>query len=618
MGLFYGISARWMRNSTEVLNSFVDIQYDTRIHFPESDKAAAGEQKKGETTDPVIKWVYEAAGTWSGINGSASYANGSEVHWMQYAALGLDFYYFSHETAHNQDGKYFYAGAGRRKGTGGEAHADGNITQEMKDGCMVFNISKICDIGTEMTNNFSYERIDTAEKVKSYYEAMFETGYVLDYLAAQAFLELEPEQQAAVAVQAVHTPGGTDSFSTEYKRLAKEDFERMNLENMDDLWENRIGIRNPETVPTATSGSYGFESFYWMNWYQSHNDSGSPDTHAFKRLGQEMLGIGGYEDGYMVYMSALSENDLDALRKITGIDTITWKEYKMKRYEAVAQKLDQIPYFDSHEVIRMFQEAFVADSQSGKLSQSIDLKRTLYGIVKRATGDFSDGGIYQSPAVIKVSSAEQLIELAARNPYGYYRLEADLDFSGIPAEGGSYIPGRFIGVVDGGGYRVTGLAQPLFGDLQYALIRNLSFSEAAAGTDLQDLLAVKTKKTVTEFVAVEHAMLLEELTEEPAEDVELTEETNEAGQEEEGTKEENQTEKEQTEAGQTGEEQGENDMTESGQTGGSQIEGGLPEERPEGVPGAADEEKDEDAERPEEESPDEPDNSTDSTEEKQI
>ena len=84
-------------------------------------------------------------------------------------------------------------------------------------------------------------------------------------------------------------------------------------------------------------------------------------------------------------MSLLSENDLDALRKITGIDTITWKDYKMKRYENAAQKLDEIPYFDSSEVIRMFKEAFEADSRNGRLSQSIDLKRTLFGIVKRAT-----------------------------------------------------------------------------------------------------------------------------------------------------------------------------------------------------------------------------------------
>ena len=261
--------------------------------------------------------------------GGAAVADGSIVIWMHTPALGTSdyiFFTFSHETAHNQDGRYFYGGAGRRKGTGGEAHADGNIAQEMRDGCMVFNISKINDIGTEMTNNFSYERIDSAEKVHSFYREMFDAGYALDYLAAQAFFDLTPEVQAAVAVQAEHTAGGTSSMSTTYRKLTAQEIGAMNLDSMEKLWDNRISIRNagsyPEKVGTATDGSYGFESFYTMNWYQSHNDSGSPDTHSFKRLGQEMLGIAGYERGYMTYMSAISENDLDVLRKATGDEKI--------------------------------------------------------------------------------------------------------------------------------------------------------------------------------------------------------------------------------------------------------------------------------------------------------
>lgn len=132
---------------------------------------------------------------------------------------------------------------------------------------MVFNISKINDLGVEMTNNFSYERIDSPEKIQSYYHEMFETGYVLDYLAAQAFLQLTPQQQAAVAVQAVHTPGGTNSFTTQYQDLTEEEIIQMDLKDVDDLWENRISIRNlkkgsTERISTATDGSYGFESFY--------------------------------------------------------------------------------------------------------------------------------------------------------------------------------------------------------------------------------------------------------------------------------------------------------------------------------------------------------------------
>lgn len=512
MGIFYGVSSKWMSNSTEILNSFVNIQYDTRMNFPQSDKADAGEQKKGETKDPVLKWVYEAIGSFSGINGSAAYADGTNVFWMWDAGLGTSdyiFFTFSHETAHNQDGRYFYGGAGRREGTGGEAHADGNIAQEMRDGCMVFNISKINDIGTEMTNNFSYERIDSPEKIHSYYAQMFETGYVLDYLAAQAFLALTPEQQAKVAVQAEHTPAGNASMRTVYSRLTADEIKKMNLKDMDDLWDYKISIRNPNALPevvgTATDGSYGFESFYYMNWYQSHNDNGSPDTHSFKRLGQEMLGLAGYEEGYITYISARSENDLDALRKITGNDNITWREYKLGRYSQVEQKLDQIPYFDKETVIEQFKKAFEADAQNGNADQSIETKRMLYGMIKRVTGDFSDGGIYESPKVISITSAEQLIELAGQNPYGYYRLSQDIDFSSIHTTGGSYIQSRFIGVLDGNGYKLTGMQYPLFADLQYAQVKNLTISAPSYQGDAQAMLVVKSKKVTIGNVKVEDA-----------------------------------------------------------------------------------------------------------------
>lgn len=170
MGIFYGVSAVWMENAPELLNSFVNLQYDTRLNFPESPAAAAGDQNRNQTRDPVMKWVYEANNTISAKNDSAASADGTNVYWMQDAALGTSdylFFTFSHETAHNQDGRYFYGGAGRREGTGGEAHADGNIAQEMRDGCLVFNISKINDWGIEMTNNFSYERINSPEKLWS-------------------------------------------------------------------------------------------------------------------------------------------------------------------------------------------------------------------------------------------------------------------------------------------------------------------------------------------------------------------------------------------------------------------------------------------------------------------
>lgn len=94
----------------------------------------------------------------------------------------------------------------------------------------------------------------------------------------------------------VYEYAGSDS-STNITRENGEHVKETDSVYDRNLWENRISIRNagfyPEKIGTATEGSYGFESFYTMNWYQSHNDNGSPDTHSFKRLGQEMLGLAG-------------------------------------------------------------------------------------------------------------------------------------------------------------------------------------------------------------------------------------------------------------------------------------------------------------------------------------
>lgn len=190
---FYKVLSNWISNSETLLNSFVNIQYDSRFYFPSSEHA----------------------------------------YWIVEGALGGEYAFsiFSHETAHNQDGRYFYATNWRRTGTGAESHADGNIAQQIGDGSMVFNISTVKDITSDITNNFSYERIDTAEKVHSYYKEMFETGYVLDYLEGQVFLQLTPEQQSKIAIQVSEQKDGT-SLKVTYKKLSADEFKAMNLQTM--------------------------------------------------------------------------------------------------------------------------------------------------------------------------------------------------------------------------------------------------------------------------------------------------------------------------------------------------------------------------------------------------
>ena len=51
-------------------------------------------------------------------------------------------------------------------------------------------------------------------------------------------------EQAAVAVQAVHTPGGTNSCSTTYRALTAEELRQMDLKDLDDA---NIGLKGSPT-----------------------------------------------------------------------------------------------------------------------------------------------------------------------------------------------------------------------------------------------------------------------------------------------------------------------------------------------------------------------------------
>ena len=40
----------------------------------------------------------------------------------------------------------------------------------------------------------------------------------------------------------------------------------MHLEDMEDLWDNQIVIKDGSSQASAGNGAYGYESFYDSNW----------------------------------------------------------------------------------------------------------------------------------------------------------------------------------------------------------------------------------------------------------------------------------------------------------------------------------------------------------------
>ena len=485
----YGTTVALVPDGEKILNSFADLALDSKrvfdVEIPEKG-INKGNQVIGETNDPVIKWVYEASGIYHEGYGVAAVAGGGIVYWLSGRQMDPGYYgVLTHETAHNQDGKYFLGGFGRRDYTGAESHADGMWTQGTGANDPVFNVSYVVDPTTELAKNFSYERINTLEKFESYFKGMFETSYVLDYLAAQAFLSLTPEQQAAVGAQV--TENGTTSTTSTYSRLTADQFRKMNLKTVEDLWDNKIvmiggDLTSPSTHASAQSGQYAGPNFYEMFWYSPHNDNGTPDNVSFKRMSQEMAGYAGYVNGYIKYASNYTKvkegtqtpTDLTVLRSITGDSSMTWKKYKMNRFNTVKNNLANFTYFDTDKVIEEFKAAFIKDANTGNStgSNSKSVKSYYYGIVKRATNEFETGNIYDKKNVTMITTAQQFIDVINSNVTGYYQLANDIDFSGVNVSG-SYITNTFMGVLDGNGYKLLNVNATLFNNIIYGSIRNL-------------------------------------------------------------------------------------------------------------------------------------------------
>lgn len=501
---FYSTSSSFIDNSPNILNGKTHIQYDTRFSFPNK-----GDQNPGRSDDSVIKWVYEAIGSFGAANGSGAYANGTDVYWIAYAALGGDFSFkvFTHETAHNQDGYYFYEGKSRRYGTWAEDHADANIAQDLDDGSLVFNLRGDFNITDDVSNNRTLERINSKDKIHSYYKEMFETYYVLDYLTAQAFLNLSPDQQSKLATQVSYPKadnqdqgGGT----TKYSKLSADEFRNMNLKNMEDLWDNKIVFRDQGTI--GDGGSYGGDNHYNIYWYQPHNDNGRPDSYSFKRLGFEMLGVGGYTNGYVAYRSTMSNNDLEALRIATNDPNITWKEYKLNRFKTISKNLEKIPYFDINKAIKLYEKSLIQDALAGNRNQTNNVRRVLYGIVKRATNDFEGSTIYEINNVTEISTAQQLIQAVSTNLAGNYRLVSDLDFSSIDVSAqDSYIINSFIGTLDGNGFTIRGLRKPLIKKMVYANIKNINVESPIYPLEAKAALIEEAKNSMIDNIKINNS-----------------------------------------------------------------------------------------------------------------
>ncbi len=466
----YYTTAYRILQDEKIFNDIHTVQIDKRYVY---ENGIMTFQSPYSTQDAFHKYFIEAIGQWAYNDYNAATANGAYVIWRVEGVMDGDFdagyeytfHTWSHESAHNIDARLFLRNYERRFDAGGEDYADGNLTQSFGDGDIVMNLSRHFTSDAKISANLDPSRIDSPKEIKDFYSKLFDTLYIMDYLEGQAFLKLSAEEQAALAVQANYPRESESLFDgqeylkrqhTVYKEVTVEEIQQMNLDDMESLYDGRLVMWPGVIYSTYTTNRYGGENIYKTRWYQPHNDLGRPDSYSLKWLAYEMMGYAGYDKGYVAYYSNINsvsksfpsikdgklvynnegvqqfysanyKTDLMALKEITGNENITFKDYKLGRFDYVAQHLSDIQqinvneYFnkfynalktDATAVIKARKEAiekypegtdnyvnnrnqYVINTKAKNFDNSVGVRRELYYAMKNGTNDFT-GLVYDS------------------------------------------------------------------------------------------------------------------------------------------------------------------------------------------------------------------------------
>ncbi len=447
---------RYKQYYTTTYNILADKKYLNDIHTIQIDKRFAYDengvsifQQPNTTKDPFHKNFNEIIGQWAFADSNAATANGAYIIWRAEGVMDgnldpttppvLEYTYhtWTHETAHNMDSRLFLKNLGRRFDAGGEDYADGNLTQSFGPGDIVMNLSVPYPKGSRIGANLSPEEINTTTKIHNYYKKLFQVLYIMDYIEGQAFLRLSNEEKAKVAVQLSYPNENEEKYNDEklrylkrknskYTIIPKEDYDSMELNDIEDLYENHLVIFPNRPYESYSSNLYGGENIYKVRWYQAHNDEGRPDSYSLKWFAYEMLGYAGYDDGYIAYYSNIDstpkefykdeskpengvkslqyKTDLMALENITGEKS--FKDYKMKRFKEVENNLDKInSAINVNQVYEEFYNALKEDAKLGNTNIAVgrgkvkvngsDAREKVFYMLKEATDDFA-GDIYSN------------------------------------------------------------------------------------------------------------------------------------------------------------------------------------------------------------------------------
>ncbi len=405
MSNYFDTAYRILGDAT-LFNNIHTMHHDKRYAYDEN--GAKVYQQIG-TEEPFHKNFNEVTGRWQTSDGNNAVAWGDRIDWSVAGLLDSDikndgqldnghvtFKTWSHESAHNIDARLFLRNHGRRFDAGGEDYSDAVFMQSFGANDIVMNLSLDFDKDLQIGSSLSKDRINSPAKIQDFYNKVFETIYVMDYIEAQAFLQLTPEQQEIVGIQVSYpnlnkyTDVGNRyraRLTSGFNQRTADEWADMHLTSINDLIDEQIMlVPGVYKYSSRGSNSYGGEGLNTVHWYQPNNPYGRPDSYALKWLAYEMLGYKGYNDGFVEYNSNIHAtttkiyNDIDnpskgmktisnyktdnmAIKRISGGKYNNIDQYKKARFAEIGDKLKYLnKTIDVNYYTQKFYAALVKDA----------------------------------------------------------------------------------------------------------------------------------------------------------------------------------------------------------------------------------------------------------------
>lgn len=473
----------------------------------------------------VFKEFYKPLQTlWGHKSGAVAVIHGNPNYdYIYYNSSNFigDLTVLNHEMAHVTDNWIWMENKGKRPGRNGEDYSNGFVNQAGLDYNMNFMKNYARD--GQVLSNLTPERINSQEKFKSYYKEVFDVIYTLDYLQGLAYLQLTPEQQARVTAQ--HRYGfrnnhqSWNSANSTWTTLSASALENMNLQTLDDLWDNQLTIRpghrfdlgGVNQVGINNPGAYQIDRVSYSSWYVPYVDGGTPNAQIFRRNGFELGGMFGYSDGLVRYLSAQTQTgDLQFYRTILNDPNFTFESYRKGKNAEIQQKIEEQAkqgnaYFDAEALIEYFRQNLINygnDINSGMSNGNVtlqnirDSRENVFRYLQRITNEFRTPvyGEVSDRNVVTIKTGQELVDKIKANPNGFYELGNDISMENVTGADQVYINCTFIGKLDGNGYKITNATKPLFTRITNSYVADLTIQDKA-GTE-KDWIAQAKNYTI--------------------------------------------------------------------------------------------------------------------------